>query len=66
MMFGYSCIFRYGDNHIGSSGLTYFQTVESFEGWFNSNTQVRWAILVSTEEGQVVSTLNRPAPRYGQ
>ena len=65
-MFVYSCLFRFGDNHVGSSGLTYFQNKENFEGWFNSNTQIRWAVLVLTETGEIVSTLSRPAPKYGQ
>ena len=65
-MFDYSCLFRYGDNHVGSSGLIYFQTIEHFEGWFNSNTQIRWAILVVTETGKVISTRSRPAPKFGE
>lgn len=64
-MFEYSCLFRYGDNYVGSSGLMYFQTLESFEGWFQNNSQIRWAILVLSETGEITSKLSRPAPRFG-
>jgi hypothetical protein len=65
-MFEYSCLFRYGDSHVGSSGLVYFQTRDQFDGWFKNSPLIRWAILVTSESGEVVSTLNRPAPRAGQ
>ena len=64
-MFEYSCLFRYGDNHVGSSGLVYFQTTEQFDGWFRNSPLIRWAILVASETGEVVSRLSRPAPKFG-
>jgi hypothetical protein len=65
-MFDYSCLFRYGDNHIGSSGLVYFHSIEDFEAWFKTSSQIRWAILANSETGVVAATLSRPAPKYGQ
>jgi hypothetical protein len=65
-MYGYSCLFRYGDNHVGSSGLIYFDSVEKFEEWFKSSLQIRWAALANSETGAIVSTLSRPTPKYGQ
>mgnify|MGYP001205334092 CR=1 FL=1 len=62
-MFDYSCLFRYGDTHIGSSGLVYFHTVQDFEAWFKTSSQIRWAILARSESGEVVSRLERPAPK---
>ena len=65
-MFDYSCLFRYGDSYVGSSGLVYFQTIDQFQAWFRNSTQVRWAILAKTETGEVVSTLSRPAAKFGE
>ena len=65
-MFQYSCIFHYGDKNVGSSGLVYFQTQEEFEGWFKNSLQIRWAILVRSDSGEVIATLSRPAPKFGQ
>jgi hypothetical protein len=65
-MFEYSCLFRYGDNYIGSSGLMYFQKIDHFDGWFHGNSQIRWAILVESETGEIISTLSRPAAKFGQ
>jgi hypothetical protein len=65
-MFDYSCLFRYGDNHIGSSGLVYFHTVDEFDAWFRTSNQIRWAILAMTETGEVISSLSRPAVKFGQ
>jgi hypothetical protein len=48
-MFDYSCLFRYGDNHVG--------------GWFKTSSQIRWAILAKSETGEVVSRLERPTPK---
>lgn len=65
-MFEYSCLFHYGDSNVGSSGLVYFQTTEEFEGWFRNSAQIRWAILVKSESGEVVATLSRPALKFAQ
>jgi hypothetical protein len=62
-MFDYSCLFRYGDNHVGSSGVVYFHTIQDFEGWFKTSSQIRWAILAKSETGEVVSRLERPTPK---
>ena len=62
-MFEYSCLFRYGDTHVGSSGLVYFHTIQDFEGWFKTSSQIRWAILASSNTGEVVSRLERPTPK---
>ncbi len=62
-MFDYSCLFRYGDIHIGSSGLVYFHTIQDFEAWFKTSSQIRWAILARSDTGEVVSRQERHTPR---
>lgn len=64
-MFEYSCVFHYGDTLVGSSGLVYFRSIDQFEGWFKTSRQIRWAVLVLNDTGAVISTLSRPAPKYG-
>jgi hypothetical protein len=64
-MYDYSCLFHYGDARIGSSGLVYFQTTDQFESWFKNSEQIRWAVLVKNDTGEVTSTLNRPISKYG-
>ena len=59
-----SCLFHYGDNQIGSSGMIYFASSEKFDDWFQNSHQIRWAVLVENQTGTVVSTHNRPAVQY--
>jgi hypothetical protein len=41
----------------------YFHTIQDFEGWFKTSSQIRWAILAKSETGEVVSRLERPTPK---
>ncbi len=59
-MYEFSCLFHYGDNQIGSSGLIYFASPEKFADWFEHSHQIRWAVLVENQTGKVVSSRNRP------
>jgi len=44
----------------------YFHTVDEFDAWFRTSNQIRWAILAMTETGEVISSLSRPAVKFGQ
>lgn len=60
-MHEYSCLFRYGDSVIGSSGLIYFASMDKFEDWFQYSNQIQWAVLVNNETGRVMTTRSRTA-----
>ena len=60
-MYEYSCLFRYGDSVVGSSGLIYFASIDKFNDWFQNTHQVQWAVLVKNESGSVVTSRNRTA-----